>query len=302
VTEPSIGRWKSSLAASADPRLQAIGLALANATPRPPRPGDEPSKDTPVNNSLVLLAIETDDPAIYALAIHQCLDEGYSMAPGSCEGLSFEHWAAIAPDNAVPWLWIAARANYANNPQGVEQALAKASSAAGIQEYEPALYVQAMGALPGDASSLEKAVAGAEVDSILRGGAPIMSASVCSEIAIQQPLRKEQCSAITTALATQGSSVWDLMQASRLADRLGFPEDTRTALRAEAKNARETIMSSPSPWTTTGPDPWTDLGGRSRFRCDTVRGYVAFIDAIQAARGNERAALAAVGRAAHGEK
>lgn len=297
VTEPGISRWKSSLAASADPRLQALGLALANATPRPPRPGDEPSKDSPVNNSLVLLAIETDDPAVYALAIHQCLDEGYSMAPGSCEGLSFEHWAAIAPDNAVPWLWLAARANHDNNPQGVEQALAKASTAAGIQEYEPALYVQAMGALPGDASSLEKAVAGAEVDSVLLGGAPIMIASVCSETAIQQPLRKEQCSAITTALATQGSSVWDLMQASLLADRLGFPEDTRTALKTEARNARYAIASSPSPWTTTGPDPWTDLSASSRFRCETVRGYDAFVDAIQAARGNQRAALAAVGRA-----
>jgi len=57
------------------------------------------------------------------------------------------------------------------------------------------------------------------------------------------------------------------------------------------KNARETIASRPSPWTTIGPDPWTDLSGRSRFRCDTVRGYDAFIDAIQVARGNELGAM-----------
>jgi hypothetical protein len=305
VTEPSISRWKSSLAASADPRLQAIGLALANATPRPPRPGDEPSKDTPVNNSLVLLAIETDDPAIYALAISQCRDwnsGGYAMAAGPCEGLSWEHWANIDPDNAIPWLWIAAKAERASDRQGIEEALAKASSAPGIQEYGSSLSALAIAALPGDVSPLEEAVAGAEVTSISPGGAPIAIMSLCSETAIQQPARKEQCSAIATSLAKQGSTLIDLVLASRLADRLGFPQDMRTALSTEAKNARATITNGPNPWTTTGPDPWTDLSGRSRFRCDTVRGYDAFIDGIQAARGNERAALAAVGRAAQGGK
>ena len=302
VTEPGISRWKSSLAASEDPRRQAIGLALADARPRPPRPGDEPSKDTPVNNSLVLLAIETDDPAIYALALSQCRDDGDNMAPGPCEGLSFEHWAAIDPGNAIPWLWIAAKADHVGDQKDVEDALAKASTAAGIEEYEPGFYVQAMGALPGDASPLERAVAGAEFNSILLGGAPIVIASLCSVTAIQQPVRKEQCSAIATLLAKQGSTLFDVAQASTLADWLGFPEDIRTALKAEERTARHTVASSPNPWTTTGPDPWTDQSGGSRFRCDNVRGYGAFIDAILAARGNERVALAAVGRAAKGAK
>jgi hypothetical protein len=298
VTEPAISRWKRSLATSEDPRRQAIGLALTNARPRR-SPGDEPSKDTPVNNSLVLLAIGTDDPAIYALAINQCWDwnnGGYAMAAGPCEGLSWEHWANIDPDNAIPWLWIAAKAERAGDQQGIEEALAKASSAPGIQEYGSALSALATGALPGDVSPLEEAVAGAEVISIFPGGAPVAIMSLCSETAIQQSARKEQCSAITTSLAKQGSTLIDLVLASRLADRLGFPEETRTALSAEAKNARATITNSPNPWRTTGPDPWTDLSGRSRFRCDTVRGYAAFIDAIQAARGNERAALGAVSR------
>jgi hypothetical protein len=145
VTEPAISRWKGSLTASEDPRRRAIGLALANAQPKP-NPSDERSKDTPVNNSLVLLAIETDDPAIYALAIRQCWDDDYEMAPGPCQGLSWEHWANIDPNNAIPWLWIAAKAERASNHQGVEEALAKAASVSGIEEYGTALSASDWGA------------------------------------------------------------------------------------------------------------------------------------------------------------
>jgi hypothetical protein len=301
LTEPAISRWKNSLASSEDLRRQAIGLALANARPRP-SPGDAPSKDTPVNNSLVLLAMQTDDPAIYSLALHQCLDEDYAMSAGPCEALSWEHWAAIAPDNAIPWLWIAARANRISDAQGVETALANASAATEIQEYEPDLYVQAMGALPSDAFPLDKAAAGTEVDSVFMGGAPLEIASVCSQTAIQKSLRKEQCSAITQDLAKQGSTMFDLALASRLAEQLGFPEEVRTGLMMEKKNAMVALTSAPNPWTTTGPDPSSDLSGGLWFRCGPVRRYDAFVDAILAAHGNERVALAAVSRTLQGAK
>lgn len=303
LTEPALGRWKSSLAASEDPRRQAMALALANAKPGPgPRPGAEPSRDTPVNNSLVLLAMQTDDPAIYALALHQCLDDDYAMSPGPCEALSFEHWTAIAPDNAIPWLWRAARANRAGDAEGVEAALAKASAAAGIGEDGAGLYMQAMAAFPGDASPLEKAAAGTEIDSILPGGAPIELISLCSEAAIQQPLRKKQCASIATALATEGSTLFDLVLAARLGDRVGSPEDTRKALSKELANAHGALTGTPNPWSTSGPDPWAGVSDAAGFRCGTVRRYNAFVDAIQAARGNERAALASVSRTLQGAR
>jgi len=288
VTEPAISRWKGSLTASEDPRRRAIGLALANAQPKA-NPGEERSKDTPVNNSLVLLAMETDDPAIYALAISQCQEGDYDMAPGPCAGLSWEHWANIDPDNAIPWLWIAAKAERASDQQGVEVALAKAASAAGIEEYGTPLSALAIDALPRDLPPLEKAVAGAEVISAAPGGAPIAILSLCSETSTQQPVRKEQCSNIAKALAKQGSTLIDLVLASRLADQLGFPQDTRAALGTESRTARATM-------TRTIPYPWSDLSDDSGFRCTTVLGYDSFIDALRAARGSELAALEAVGR------
>jgi hypothetical protein len=73
LTHPAISHWQSAVAGSDDLRLQAIGLALANAQPVSTL-NVQPSKDTPVNNSLVLLAMESHDPAVYALALGQCWD------------------------------------------------------------------------------------------------------------------------------------------------------------------------------------------------------------------------------------
>ena len=294
VMGPALSGWTSSLAASEDPRRRAIGVALANARPKPTL-GEEPSKDTPANNHLVLLAIETDDPAIYALAIRQCSGGGYDLAPGPCQGISWEHWASIDPDNAIPWLWIAARAERAGDQQGVEDALAKASTATGTEAPERALDALAFEALPAGNAPLEEALAGAELISILPGGAPGAITSLCSEAAIQQSRRKQQCSAIATVLATQGSTLLDLVLASILADQLGLPQELRTALSAESQDARSTMAGSV-------PYPWSDLDGSSGFRCATVLRYDAYIDAIDAARGSERAALGVLSRLAHGTK
>lgn len=167
LTEREISRWKKALAASDDPRHQAMGLALTGTQPDDhistadePIPGNEPSKDTPINNKLVLMATETGDPAIYSLAIGQCRDATNDMASGPCQGLSWEQWANIDPDNGMPWLWIAAKADHAGDQQRVEEALAKASTASRIDSYRSMLSALALGALSGDSGPLEKAVAG----------------------------------------------------------------------------------------------------------------------------------------------
>jgi hypothetical protein len=168
LTQGAISHRQSALAASEDPRRQAIGLALTNAQPQPTL-DSEPSKDTAANNDLVLLAIDTSDPAIYSLALGECRTGEYDMAPGPCQGLSWEHWANIDPDNATPWLGIAAKSNRAGDQQAVEAALGKASTAAQIGAYGSALSALALDALPGDVA---QAVAGADVISILRIGTP----------------------------------------------------------------------------------------------------------------------------------
>jgi hypothetical protein len=292
LTQAAIRRWQSALAASEDARSQAIGLALSNAQPGPHMPtaeelvpGNEPSKDTPTNNKLVLLATESRDPAIYSLAIGQCRDATNDMAAGPCQGLSWEDWASIDPDNGMPWLWIAAKAEHAGDQQGVEEALDKASAASRIEAYGGALSVLALGALPRDSSALEKTVAWTDVVAMLPAGPPLAILSLCSEAAIQQAPRKQQCAAIATTLAKQGSTVISQALASSLADRLGFPEDERAALKSERKTLRAALSKS---------YPSNAGAEGARFGCQTVLGLDGFVDMLRTAGGNERAALLAV--------
>jgi len=65
----------------------------------------------------------------------------------------------------------------------------------------------------------------------------------------------------------------------------------------EQQSASRALIAH-NPWRYT--DEGSGLTLTSDFRCDTVLGYDDFIDALQAASGSERAALAAVGRTAQG--
>jgi len=292
VTQTDIGAWKSALAASDDPRRQAVALALENA--HPDAPGGEP-KDTPANNGLVLLAIDTNDPVIYALALSHCTGDGYGMAAGPCQGLSWEHWASIDPDNGAPWLQIAANADSRGDQQGVEQALAKASMASRIDAYGSTVVAIALNALPPDMAPMDKAVAGEDVIVALGIATPALhiAATLCSDTAVEEPTRRQQCTAIANDLADRATTLIDVAAAAILARRLGFPADRQTALELERRNVDRTFFAL-NPWHYTSED--TGLTLASDFGCNTVLGFGNFIDALEASGGNERAALAAVGR------
>jgi hypothetical protein len=292
VTEGVISRWKSALATSEDPRRQAIGLALQNARPGPFK--DKP-KDTPVNNSLVLLAIHSNDPVIYALAIGQCVGVGLDMTPGPCQGLSWEHWAKIDPDNAVPWLWLAAKADRSTDEQGAEDALARASMASRFDGYSSVVSEIALNALPRDAAPLDKAVAGINVIMTSGIGVPAgeIATTLCSDTAVQQSTRKQQCTSIANTLADRGSTLIELSAASHLSRRLGFPADRQALLQKESQDAKAFL--SLNPWRYSFDEgPGVHFVGD--LRCDTVLSYNSFIDALEAAGGRERAALAAMVR------
>jgi hypothetical protein len=291
VTQTAINGWKSTLAASEDPQQQAIGLALEDAHPE--TPGIEQPQDTPVNNRIVLSAIETGDPVVYALALSQCGNLDYNMAAGPCQGLSWERWANIDPDNAVPWLAIAAKADSSGNQQAVEDALAKAVTASRFDSYGSTVAAIALRALPRDIAPMDKAVAGAEMTSAL--GMGVLPAHIlltlCSDKAVQEPTRKQQCTSLANDLAAGGTTAFDVAAASNLAKRLGLPTDRQTKLQKEAQNVARASLAH-NPWRYTAGESGLTLV--SDFGCDTVLGYDNYLDALQAAGGNQRAALAAV--------
>ena len=79
LAQNEIIRWRTGLQQSEDPKQRAMGLVLQNAALKHiPLPLNE--RDTPSNNDLVLLAINSDDPAIYAAALGQCRTWDYQMS------------------------------------------------------------------------------------------------------------------------------------------------------------------------------------------------------------------------------
>jgi hypothetical protein len=160
----------------------------------------------------------------------------------------------------------------------------------------------ALNALPREAGPLDKAVAGIDITFTSGIGVPFaeIAATLCSGTAVEQPTRKQQCTSIANDLADRGTGIIEVEVASSLARRLGFPADRQATLQRESRNAIRALRA-PNPWrysSTEGSD--TRLVGD--FRCDTVLGYDSFIDALEAAGGNERAALAAMGQSAQDPK
>jgi hypothetical protein len=282
LTADAIIRWKAALLASGDPRQQAVGLALENVQPVYDS-STYVAPDTSSNNNLVLLAIGSNDPSIYALALQQCGAWNWDMTAGPCQGLSLEHFAQIDPNNATPWLWIAARANRNGNYAQANDALSRAASASNFQSYLSVMSAVALDALPADFTPLEKATAGADLVSISLIGSSPGLVNLCSPEALQVPQRNDQCSNLANLLSTQGTTSIDVAMAAILAKRLGWPEDKRTALRNEANSYVHVIATY----------PWGKSGADQSFQCENLGRYDYFIDQLASHGGSERAAMKA---------
>ena len=289
LTESAITRWRTGLLQIEDRKQRAMGLALQNANriPAPYTPYND--RDTPANNDLVLLAIESHDPGIYAIAVAQCLivrvGENLEMAAGPCQGLSLEHWAQIDPDNAFPWLWIAARAAHAHNDIRTNEALDRAAHASRLASHLDEMVALALDALPPNVSPLEKAAAEGNLASIARLGSPFELLNLCSGQALASPVRKGQCSSIAKLLAAEGSTINDVALAEIFGHFLGWPEEQVAMLHRE--------YSSFSSYVRSRDDPWSNADAGQRFECANLLRYNLFFDQLAAHRSG-RAAMRAV--------
>ena len=280
LAKNSIIRWRTGLLKSEDPRQRAMGLVLQNASLREiGMPLNE--RDTPPINELVLLAINSDDPAIYAAALGECRTSDYQMTVGPCQGLSIDHWAHIDPDNALPWILTAARARRAQNEVVSDEAMSQAAHASRVASYSDEMTAGALNAPPRDASPLEKAVVGAVLTSLFRVSTPWELAELCSEEAFQRAERKDQCSSIAR-LAAEGSTFIDVDAAQKLGRRLGWPKDQLAALDEELRSWSSYFHSSYDAWRQAEPG----------HDCAHLQRDNVFLDQLAALR-SERAAMKA---------
>lgn len=94
------------------------------------------------------LAVGSQDPVVYALAIEACKSRT-SNDYGTCHLISRAQWAHLDPDNAIPWLEVAAQARQNNEPDAEDVATRMAAHARYSKSQEgllPTLVDRALGA------------------------------------------------------------------------------------------------------------------------------------------------------------
>jgi hypothetical protein len=285
VTGPAQGRWQRNLINSDDYRERGAGLLLLSEgwdydsiTGMP-----TPTHDAVLaRDELVQLATGLDDPSVYAMAVRAC-DQSYDPAPrdAACDRISPTKWAAMDPDNAAPWLEIAAGAHARSDETAVFEAISHAALAHSIDFGRDALLAYASIGMPPETSQLERA---AFFDRLIgqKGEGPVRALSIgqyCTEKAEQEPSVRQQCEALAELMADHGRNTTDLSTAATMGARLGWAPERIAAVRQETLAVFRVESHSQK-------DPWS---------CDDVRAVNEFAD-LQARSGELAAARAAISK------
>jgi hypothetical protein len=230
LTENTQVHWIEALRNSDDNRARAVWLYLENIFDR-----DAPQMTLEdAQNELVQLAVGTVDPAVYALAYSKCNLEfdGHSRA-AACGSLSLEGWTLRDPDNAAPWLMVAAKARQENNSVAEAQAFVHIATARKYDPYNFSLLEFAESETPRDATALDRWWFAIEMIGIEAARSPPWSpvSRRCSKEALQEPPVQQQCAATAEILAAKAETSIDLMFATSLGKRVGWPDERVNALR-----------------------------------------------------------------------
>lgn len=219
---PGYVAWRDALLTSPAAPARAAGLRLlAIASPADPQPVSR----------LAQLAHDSREPMVYALALAACQQRSEGPAPGACQLLSAEQWAALEPDNAVPWLHLAGVPR--TDPR---EALFRAAHAARVSAHWGVLHTQVMTAQPGGATPLDRLAMSTDALAIATAQ-PLppyaVATKYCDAAAVRDVNRRQQCDALAELLAMRGETLVDLAVARSLGERLGWPAERLQALRDE---------------------------------------------------------------------
>jgi hypothetical protein len=280
LTKNSRLRWLSALRNSDDYRARAAGLYLEGILDR-----DSPQKDPEAaRDELVQLAVETKDPAAFALAYTKCIKGAQDfVSQGACPQLSLDDWAKADSENAVPWLQLAAKARRENDPVAEAAAFAHAAQAQQFESYNWSLFSFAQPALPGDVTDAERWILSTEVIGV-EAAMPMPYQPLfqyCSRDALSDAAVYQQCNALAELMVKKATTLFDLSLGKSLGARVGWPAERVEKLTQEFKASMQSINQL------TASDP------KQQWSCDSVaRGnaYMAQLDFL-GERGLARQAI-----------
>jgi hypothetical protein len=255
-------RWHSALLNSGDVRARAAGLFIDSKFD-----GDS-VRTTPSPqslHSLVQLAQETHDPAVYATALAACNGLKVASPGSSCEQISLQGWTKLDAGNAAPWLELAGAARAANDVATESAAFAQAVKATKVDGYNWSLFGFAEPDLPSDITPFERYQLSIQMIGIEAAMySPQMPASFasrhCSADGVRNEIVRSQCSQLAELFVTKGTTVLEFAVGTSIGARTGWPE-ARVAALKEEKEALEAA------WMQAEPDP---AKPESEFSCEAA--------------------------------
>lgn len=256
LAKPKARRWLSALLNSDDNRARATGLVLEGKIDGPGfQPMAEQSRD-----ALVQLAVGSGDPAVYAIAVTACNTYGGS-ATGACEQISLRGWTQLDPDNAVPWLLVASKANAQGDPAAEADAFSHAANAAKVDSYNFSLLAYAEPELPKDATPFEHWLLTVQAIGVEATTAmPQYSAAFkhCSVAAMQDNDVQKQCGRLAEVFTSKGTNLIDLSVGARLGTLAGWPQARVAGLKQEGDALMQAMMQA------------TPAGADNQWNCSAV--------------------------------
>ncbi|MBV9891031.1 MAG: hypothetical protein JO090_09120 [Rhizobacter sp.] len=186
---------------------------------------------------LARLATASNDPRVYALAMHQCQA---AKGQGSCSLLNVDQWARVDDGNALPWLYVLQRARDRNDPAQIDDALYHVGAATRFENASYALagrVADRAGASDVDLIAAQLvAVDALAASSRVEPYAALLGA--CGKPSLADVNRRQACERAAQTLAGESDSLAAVLIGAELGRRLGWPADRVDALRALAKAAQ----------------------------------------------------------------
>jgi hypothetical protein len=186
----------------------------------------------PAAQSLARLAASAQDPTVYALAVYGCrLNQD-----DACAQLSKSRWAQLAPDNAVPWLWLASEAHASKDEAALINALQRAARAK-TSEHEwsailrTAEHAQALELAPAARAVLLGRLIG--IYSAFPAPAYLELTEECAKDQLAAPARRQLCDELATMLTERSASMLELWVGTKIGEQVGWPPDRLQRLRDE---------------------------------------------------------------------
>jgi len=238
--------WFSALRNSDDLRARTTGLLLEGILID--RGADQVITQE-ARDELVQLALGANDPAVYALAFYKCGANDTDPTAGACRQVSASGWARLDPDNAVPWLLVAAQARAKNDMPAEADAFHHAAEARRSDSYTDSIFSFAEPEIPKDATPVERAELAVEVIGVEAATAQRQYSAAtkhCSSEALQDRDIRQQCSALAEILVADGKTLNDFMIGLGIGNRAGWPKERVNAL-TEERNALTMALMQVTP-------------------------------------------------------